>query len=285
VLRRLGRRDPAAFVERHLSAAAIARQAQQGLGIVQGKVAAVLAGMERFGRRWRIDRLVAAAQRFRAEFAELMAGVQRGARQATQTLGDRVTAMTRRGDSDTRARGTTGGTVRAQPAASDPPGGGGSGGGDPTSGKGGRGASPSRTTPTGQSGASPTGRPTRVGPSEDASVRRSLTRENESAQTLAAAGYRVEQNPPRLPNGARPDYRIEGEYFDCYAPAGGTSATNVRRTLEGKAARQQAERFVVNADDWNGDVGDLAREIRSAQAGGIREVIVVRGGRVVQAYP
>jgi hypothetical protein len=40
-----------------------------------------------------------------------------------------------------------------------------------------------------------------------------LRRENEWADVLAENGYDVEQNPPPKPNGKKPDYRIEGEYF------------------------------------------------------------------------
>lgn len=46
-----------------------------------------------------------------------------------------------------------------------------------------------------------------------------LRRENESADTLAREGYDVDQNPPPKPNGKEPDYMIEGEYFDNYAPS------------------------------------------------------------------
>ena len=72
----------------------------------------------------------------------------------------------------------------------------------------------SRVVPSGTPGGSPRGRPARIKPNDAAATRRALTRQNEAAEILARAGYEVEQNPPPLPNGKEPDYRVEGEYFE-----------------------------------------------------------------------
>ncbi|WP_374981964.1 hypothetical protein PSGK_20735 [Pseudomonas solani] len=57
---------------------------------------------------------------------------------------------------------------------------------------------------------------------DDAATIRSLTRENESATTLASSGYKVQQNPPTLPSEKNPDYIINGQVFDNYAPSTGS---------------------------------------------------------------
>ncbi len=58
-----------------------------------------------------------------------------------------------------------------------------------------------------------------------------LCRENESADTFAQHGYDVEQNPPPKPNGKEPDYKIEGEYFDNYAPRPATSTISAESSV------------------------------------------------------
>ena len=68
----------------------------------------------------------------------------------------------------------------------------------------------------------------------DDATRRSLTRENEAAETLAKNGYDVEQNPKVEGTTRNPDYIIEGEVFDCYSPAQNTSVRNIASTIAGR---------------------------------------------------
>ena len=93
----------------------------------------------------------------------------------------------------------------------------------------------------------PGGKPTKIGRDDDEATARSLRRENEAAQILARAGYNVIQNPPKLKNGANPDYLIEGQLFDCYAPATINDQT-ITGTIDKKVPRQ-AERLVFNLAD------------------------------------
>jgi peptidoglycan hydrolase-like protein with peptidoglycan-binding domain len=74
-----------------------------------------------------------------------------------------------------------------------------------------------RTVPTGTRGGRPTGRRTKIRAQDDTSTKRSHQRENESADMLANAGYKVEQNPT-VSGTKKPDYLIEGRRFDCKAP-------------------------------------------------------------------
>jgi hypothetical protein len=137
-----------------------------------------------------------------------------------------------------------------------------------------------KVTPTGPIGGRPSGRPTHINPRDDAATQRSLRGENEAAETLAINGYRVEQNPPRQPNGKMPDYRIEGEIFDCYTPRAGKPPRGVSSEAEGKVKDGQAERVVLNLNDWDGDIAELRDQFRNYPVPGLKEVLVVRNGQV-----
>ncbi len=110
-------------------------------------------------------------------------------------------------------------------------------------------------------------------------------RENEAADTLAARGYRVEQNPPTRPNGSNPHYRIEGEYFDCYAPSASTSPRNIWTNLKTEKVGRQADRMVLNLDDWRGDTDALRKQFADWPLPDLQEVVAVQGGQVVHLYP
>ena len=88
-----------------------------------------------------------------------------------------------------------------------------------------------------------------------------MRRENESADVLSQSGYDVEQNPPTKPNGKNPDYRIEGEYFDNYAPVT-DSLGNIRRKLSDKVRKDQADRLVLYMDDTSCSVDEIAGMLR-----------------------
>ena len=137
------------------------------------------------------------------------------------------------------------------------------------------------TRPTGPMGGTPSGTPAALRPQDDVATRRSLQRENEAAQSLARAGYRVEQRPPPLANGKRPDYLVEGRVFDCYAPGGTTPPRNVYSVVERtKVATGQTDRIVLNLDDWGGDLGALRAQFAEWPMDGLNEVLVVRDGAV-----
>jgi hypothetical protein len=141
-----------------------------------------------------------------------------------------------------------------------------------------------RTTPSGT--ADPSRQPR--GPRTDAhpTKRRdlSLRRENEAADALAQHGYDVEQNPPPKPNGKAPDYRIEGEYFDCYAPESG-NPEKIRNKFSEKLSENQADRFILNMNDTPCSLEEVAAVLRRRPIAGAREILVVKDGRVVPFYP
>jgi hypothetical protein len=109
-------------------------------------------------------------------------------------------------------------------------------------------------------------------------------RENEAAETLAKHGYDVEQNPPAKPNGKEPDYRIEGEYFDCIAPET-NNMKNVWDRMQGKVTDGQAERLVLNLDNSTRTAAEYAEYLRREPVNGLQQVLVVKDGAVTQIYP
>jgi Contact-dependent growth inhibition CdiA C-terminal domain len=111
---------------------------------------------------------------------------------------------------------------------------------------------------------------------------RSKTRENESAVTMAQSGYRTIQNPPTTPNGKNPDYTIEGEYADCYAPR--TDKTeSVYSTVKQKVEDGQAEIIVVNLQDApNVDASNLETMLKTYPISGLRQVFVLRDDQILK---
>lgn len=141
-----------------------------------------------------------------------------------------------------------------------------------------------KTKPTGKKGSKPKGRRSpEIGNAEN---KRSLRRENEAADTLADAGYKVEQNPPPRPNGKEPDYLIEGEYFDCLSPRSTTvDIDNVRDAISKKAKSGQAERIIVNLDDSAFNASDIADVLRRKPPKDLLETIVVKNKVITHVFP
>ncbi|MEV1119196.1 hypothetical protein AB0I91_29425 [Actinosynnema sp. NPDC049800] len=132
--------------------------------------------------------------------------------------------------------------------------------------------------------AQPGGTRTEIDPKHDADTKRSLQRENESATTLARAGYDVEQNPV-VPGAKNPDYRIEGRIFDNIAPVTG-SPRNIHSRIAEKVEDGQTDRVVVNLADSPVDVERLRAQMRDWPIEGLKEVIVIdKNGAVVHLYP
>ena len=110
-----------------------------------------------------------------------------------------------------------------------------------------------RTKPSGvpDPNASSSGTKTKVNYNDpDPDNVRALERENEAAEILAKNGYHVEQNP-NVPNTTKnPDYKIEGEIFDCYSPKPNTSPRNIGSDIQGKVEAGQTDRVVLNLSDY-----------------------------------
>jgi len=143
---------------------------------------------------------------------------------------------------------------------------------------------PGLTTPSGKPDPTrkPRGKRTKTHPTK---VRdRALRRENESADTLAENGYDVEQNPPRNERGKDPDYKIEGEYFDCYSPST-DKLDNIRDEVSGKVKEGQADRIVLNLDDCPRSMEEIRGVLERKPIKDLKEIIVIKGGKIVPFYP
>ncbi|KXK62290.1 hypothetical protein AWW66_09130 [Micromonospora rosaria] len=135
-----------------------------------------------------------------------------------------------------------------------------------------------------------------MSPSEDDEVRRSLHLENECADTVAARGYQVHQNPTRPEiaqarlvtgdtgdPGRTPDYLVEGHVFDCYAPTPPKSVRGVWDEVRQKVDKGQTQRVVLNLEDWRGDVRALQKQFDDWPVPDLKELVAVRGdGEIIQ---
>jgi hypothetical protein len=139
------------------------------------------------------------------------------------------------------------------------------------------------TKPSGQPGGKPSGTPTPLRDNDDAPTRRSLIRENESAILLAEAGYLVEQNPS-VPGSKKPDYKIEGKIFDCYAPTT-PDAYNIVETIRRKVGRRQCDRVVLNLDDSQVSQDSMISQLKNNPIANLQEIIIVSNGSIIEFFP
>ena len=124
-----------------------------------------------------------------------------------------------------------------------------------------------------------TGRPTAIPPLSDAATSRALTLENQSASTLSSNGYNVTQNP--VVNGPKnPDYLINGEIFDNYAPTT-ANVRNIASTIEGKVSSGQTDNLVVNLRDSTVSPAALESQLTRFPVAGLKQVIVIDRNGVV----
>ncbi|HEX8819451.1 MAG TPA: hypothetical protein VF794_05965 [Archangium sp.] len=131
-----------------------------------------------------------------------------------------------------------------------------------------------------------TGRPTQPGPNDKRPENiQALARENESARTLADNGYHVEQNPPPQPNGTKPDYRINGRYYDCYAPSSQNPRNIAYNIQVQKVERGQASRIVLNLDDTSVTLDVMKKQFADWIIPRLEEVIGIKAGNVVLLFP
>jgi len=145
---------------------------------------------------------------------------------------------------------------------------------------------PERTQPSGQPDpdATPRGHPARIRPKDDAATTRSLQRENESANTLARRGYDIEQRPG-VPGTKKPDYRIEGQIFDNYAPSTG-DPRNIASNIKIKVDTGQTDRIILNMADSPVSLGQMSAQLHDWPIAGLKEVIAIDAqGNIVHLYP
>lgn len=103
---------------------------------------------------------------------------------------------------------------------------------------------------------------------------------------MAKAGYDAEQNPSITSTIKNPDYLIEGQVFDCYAPQENTSVRNIASNINSKITNGQTERIILNLNDWTGNVDDLINQLNNWPIDGLKEVKIINGANeVINIYP
>lgn len=133
--------------------------------------------------------------------------------------------------------------------------------------------------------ATPEGRVTNIPKNADPTTVRAFTRENESADILAKNGYKVEQNPNVAGTTKNPDYRVEGEVMDCYAPTA-KNPRSIATGIQKKVDEGQADRIVLNLSDSEVDVAAMRKQLNDWPIEGLKEVTVIdKSGNVVSLYP
>jgi Contact-dependent growth inhibition CdiA C-terminal domain len=161
-------------------------------------------------------------------------------------------------------------------------------------------ARPSETVPSSKRTIGSIGTPERI-PAEIANSRisdqaRGIRRQNEAAEVMSKKGYFVEYQPkitqadrmsrfPWLDKNKKPDFKIEGEIFDALSPEKSTSLTNIVKSIAKKTTRNQTRRILLNLDDSNVSIPNLAKELRLSKLPYLDEVIAVKDGKIIKLYP
>ena len=115
---------------------------------------------------------------------------------------------------------------------------------------------------------------------DDPETRRGAERENQSADILWLNGHNVEQKPD-VPGPKRPDYRIDGEVFDNYAPRTG-NARNIWHTVATKIADKQAPNLIINLSESPITITELEAQFRRYPIDGLNRLWVIdRNGKLI----
>ncbi len=125
-----------------------------------------------------------------------------------------------------------------------------------------------------------TGRPARILRKDDLETRRGAERENDSAFILWLRGHNVEQKPS-VSGRKNPDYRIDGEIFDNYAPRSG-NPKNVWANIAGKVNENQAPNIIVNLADSPLSIAEFNMMIQTNPIPGLNRLwLIERNGTII----
>lgn len=128
----------------------------------------------------------------------------------------------------------------------------------------------------------PRGTKTAIGEGLDDATKTSLIRENEAANILAKKGYDIEQNPNISNTTKNPDYKIEGEIFDCYSPYNSNkSVRNIWTEVKSKIDAKQTERVVINLKNWDGEISNLQKQFTDYPVENLKELMIIDKNNVV----
>ncbi|MCS3867715.1 hypothetical protein J3D55_000631 [Chryseobacterium ginsenosidimutans] len=123
--------------------------------------------------------------------------------------------------------------------------------------------------------AKPSGRVTKISPNLEEYNKISLELENEAAEILAKEGYDIEQNPVVRETLKNPDYKIEGNIFDCYSPSEDKAVRGVWTEIAKKVEKGQTKKIVLQLKIWKGDLTKLQQQFSDWPIEGLEEVIYI----------
>ncbi|MEK5237518.1 hypothetical protein NST99_17670 [Paenibacillus sp. FSL L8-0470] len=128
---------------------------------------------------------------------------------------------------------------------------------------------------------------------------RGLKRQNEAASVLAENGYRTtmldevpngngfDGNGYGIDPGKSPDFIIERQVYDCYAPDIDTKLNNILRTLREKTTKQ-ARRIVLNLNDYpvkkRTELIEFIKSQTKKDLKHLDELLIIEDRQVTRAY-
>ena len=82
-----------------------------------------------------------------------------------------------------------------------------------------------------------------------------------------------------------PDYKIEGEFFDCYSPKT-NNPRNIVDTVSGKVGTGQANRVVLNLADSDVPLDALKKQLADSPIQNLEELMALtKDGKLIQLFP
>jgi hypothetical protein len=111
---------------------------------------------------------------------------------------------------------------------------------------------------------------------DNAETRRGRMRENETADIVWLNGHNVERLHQRsnAESVKQPDYRIDDEIFDAFAPTT-SRARNVWSYAQKKVARGQSENVVINLSDSQATLEEIISQFRVFPIPGLKRLWVI----------
>ena len=98
-------------------------------------------------------------------------------------------------------------------------------------------------------------------------------RKNESADILVRSGFDVEQNPLTVTN-KTPDYKIDGEIFDCYSPSG-SNPRSIWSNAKSKIDSGQTNSLVINLQDSDVEFSALKNQFESYAIPELQKLLII----------
>jgi hypothetical protein len=127
------------------------------------------------------------------------------------------------------------------------------------------------------------GRRANISERDDYETRRGLCRENETACNLVANGHDVEQSP-NIAGRKNPDYLIDREIFDNYAPIT-EKALNIWDYVARKVNEHQAKSIILNLRDTSVTKEEITKIFIEAPVEGLNNLwIIDRQGQIYYVF-